>query len=192
MAVQSLLFYNSFIFYWRRIGNQQIECWWGFKETNHTVLDEHVQTLQDNGYFSRDLWDKSLNQFCFLDLVQVTLSLCHTNTHTKTVNINIKTNTEKKLLETEVCEHNGSNCILMYKHPDYESWYGFYGEFGPCSSTSTSFFLFLNRPQLILQFLLVLQATFSTVRQATQFLVVDPCPGISIRESKRRSETQTI
>ncbi len=52
--------------------NQRIEAWWGIlrKQSGQLWMDI-FQTLKDDGHFSGDFLDKTLIQFCFLNLVQV-------------------------------------------------------------------------------------------------------------------------
>ncbi|XP_041835311.1 uncharacterized protein LOC121635937 [Melanotaenia boesemani] len=51
--------------------NQRIESWWGIlrKQSVQFWMDI-LQTLKDDGLFSGDCLDKSLVQFCFLNLIQ--------------------------------------------------------------------------------------------------------------------------
>ena len=63
---------NSFI-YGRSTANQRIESWWGIlRKQSGQFWMNMFKAIQDNGNFSGDFLDKSLIQFCFLDLVQVT------------------------------------------------------------------------------------------------------------------------
>ncbi|KAJ8284258.1 hypothetical protein COCON_G00031080 [Conger conger] len=60
---------NSFI-YGRSTGNQRIESWWGILRKQSVQFRIMFKAHQDNGHFSGDFLDKSLIQFCFLNLVQ--------------------------------------------------------------------------------------------------------------------------
>lgn len=63
---------NSFI-YGRSTGNQRIESWWGILRKQSVQFWMNMfKDLQENGHFFGDFLDKSLIQFCFLNLVQVT------------------------------------------------------------------------------------------------------------------------
>ena len=61
---------RSFI-YGRSTANQRIESWWGILRTRSAQFWINLfKTLQGDGHFSGDFLDKSLIQFCFLNLVQ--------------------------------------------------------------------------------------------------------------------------
>ncbi|XP_061096945.1 uncharacterized protein LOC133127793 [Conger conger] len=61
---------NSCI-YGRSTGNQRIESWWGILRKQSVQFWMNMfKAHQDNGHFSGDFLDKSLIQFCFLNLVQ--------------------------------------------------------------------------------------------------------------------------
>ncbi|XP_030578347.1 uncharacterized protein LOC115796976 [Archocentrus centrarchus] len=61
---------RSFV-YGRSTANQRIEFWWGIlRKQSAQFWINLFQTLQDDGHFSGDFLDKSLIQFCFLNLVQ--------------------------------------------------------------------------------------------------------------------------
>ncbi len=52
--------------------NQRIESWWGILHRQSVQFwMDILQTLKDDGLFSGDFLDKSLVQFCFLNLIQV-------------------------------------------------------------------------------------------------------------------------
>lgn len=62
---------RSFL-YGRSTSNQRIESWWGILRKQGIKFWMNLfKTLQKDGHFSGDFLDKSLIQFCFLDLVQV-------------------------------------------------------------------------------------------------------------------------
>ncbi|XP_035990558.1 uncharacterized protein LOC118562959 [Fundulus heteroclitus] len=61
---------SSFI-YGRSTANQRIESWWGILRKQSIQFWMNIfKTLQENGHFSGSFLDKSLVQFCFLNLVQ--------------------------------------------------------------------------------------------------------------------------
>lgn len=62
---------KSFL-YGRSTANQHIEGWWGTlcKQSAQFWINL-FQTFQDDGHFTGDFLDKSLIQFCFMNLVQV-------------------------------------------------------------------------------------------------------------------------
>ena len=62
---------GSFI-YGCSTANQRIESWWGVlrKQSVQFWMDT-FKTLKDDGYFTGDFLDKNLEQFCFLNLLQV-------------------------------------------------------------------------------------------------------------------------
>ncbi|XP_053296889.1 uncharacterized protein LOC128456658 [Pleuronectes platessa] len=61
---------KSFL-YGRSTANQRIEGWWSTlrKQSAHFWMNL-FQTFQDDGHFTGDFLDKSLIQFCFMNLVQ--------------------------------------------------------------------------------------------------------------------------
>lgn len=62
---------RSFL-YGRSTANQRIEGWWGtLRKQSAQFWMNLFQTFQDDGHFTGDFLDKSLIQFCFLNLVQV-------------------------------------------------------------------------------------------------------------------------
>ena len=62
---------KSFL-YGRSTANQRIESWWGILRKQSVQFWMNLfKSLQDAGHFSGDALDKSLMQFCFLELVQV-------------------------------------------------------------------------------------------------------------------------
>ncbi|KAK0153303.1 hypothetical protein N1851_005037 [Merluccius polli] len=64
---------RSFL-YGRSTANQRIESWWGIlRRQSVQFWIDPFQTLQRDGHFSGDFLDKSLIQFCFLNLVQAEL-----------------------------------------------------------------------------------------------------------------------
>ncbi|CAK6970288.1 uncharacterized protein LOC119785590 [Scomber scombrus] len=61
---------KSFL-YGRSTANQRIESWWGILRKQSVQFWMNLfKSLQDAGHFSGDALDKSLMQFCFLELVQ--------------------------------------------------------------------------------------------------------------------------
>ncbi|KAJ7998239.1 hypothetical protein DPEC_G00220530 [Dallia pectoralis] len=61
---------RSFL-YGRRAANQRIEAWWGtLRKQSAQFWMNLFKTFQDDGHFTGDFLDKSLIQFCFLNLVQ--------------------------------------------------------------------------------------------------------------------------
>ncbi|XP_032365456.1 uncharacterized protein LOC116680989 [Etheostoma spectabile] len=61
---------RSFL-YGRSTANQRIEGWWGtLRKQSAQFWMNLFQTFQDDGHFTGDFLDKSLIQFCFLNLVQ--------------------------------------------------------------------------------------------------------------------------
>jgi len=52
--------------------NQRIEMWWGIlrKEAVNFWMDL-LKRLQEDGYYTGDILDKNLLQFCFMDIIQV-------------------------------------------------------------------------------------------------------------------------
>ncbi|XP_031343268.1 uncharacterized protein LOC116170868 [Photinus pyralis] len=56
--------------------NQRIEAWWSTLRKHHSQFWMNVfHTLKDEGSFSGSLLDKSLIQFCFLDIIKEELDL---------------------------------------------------------------------------------------------------------------------
>lgn len=54
------------------VHNQRIESWWGILRRQNAQFWMNVfQSLKDGDMFSGDLLDRSLVQFCFMDLIQV-------------------------------------------------------------------------------------------------------------------------
>ena len=72
VAMQRLLVGEQPFLYGRSTANQRIESWWGIlrRQCAQFWMD-CLEELKDNGYFSGDLIDKSLVQFCFTALLQV-------------------------------------------------------------------------------------------------------------------------
>jgi len=68
---RSLVGRNSFR-YGRSTTNQRIECWWSFlrRQCIQHWMDV-MEDIRDEGLFSGDVLDKSLIQYCFTDLLQV-------------------------------------------------------------------------------------------------------------------------
>ncbi|XP_034051654.1 uncharacterized protein LOC117561399 isoform X2 [Gymnodraco acuticeps] len=61
---------RSFL-YGRSTANQRIEGWWGILRKQSAQFWMNLfQTLQEDGHFTGDFLDKSLIQFCYLNLVQ--------------------------------------------------------------------------------------------------------------------------
>ncbi|XP_035985476.1 uncharacterized protein LOC118558974 [Fundulus heteroclitus] len=61
---------KSFI-YGRSTANQRIEGWWAtLRKQSAQFWMNLFQTFQDDGHFTGDFLDKSLIQFCFLNLIQ--------------------------------------------------------------------------------------------------------------------------
>lgn len=61
---------RSFL-YGRSTANQRIEGWWGnLRKQSAQFWMNLFQSFQDDGHFTGDFLDKSLIQFCFLNLVQ--------------------------------------------------------------------------------------------------------------------------
>ncbi|KAK0134343.1 hypothetical protein N1851_005019 [Merluccius polli] len=61
---------KSFL-YGRSTANQRIESWWGILRKQSVQFWMNLfKSVQDAGHFSGDSLDKSLMQFCFLELVQ--------------------------------------------------------------------------------------------------------------------------
>ncbi|KAF3836224.1 hypothetical protein F7725_028782, partial [Dissostichus mawsoni] len=62
---------RSFL-YGRSTANQRIEGWWGILRKQSAQFWMNLfQTLQEDGHFTGDFLDKSLIQFCYLNLVQL-------------------------------------------------------------------------------------------------------------------------
>lgn len=58
--------------YGRSTANQRIEGWWAtLRKQSAQFWMNLFQTFQDDGHFTGDFLDKSLIQFCFLNLIQV-------------------------------------------------------------------------------------------------------------------------
>lgn len=58
--------------------NQRIESWWCILRKEHAQFWMNLfESLKDNNYFNGTFIDKSLIQFCFLNLIQVSLSIIH-------------------------------------------------------------------------------------------------------------------
>lgn len=52
--------------------NQRIECWWSMlRKHNAQFWINLFQGLKEDGFYTGSLIDKSLIQFCFLDIIQV-------------------------------------------------------------------------------------------------------------------------
>ncbi|KAL3831998.1 hypothetical protein ACJMK2_005664 [Sinanodonta woodiana] len=51
--------------------NQRIECWWGhFRKQCAEFWIDLFQRIRNNGYFSGDILDKGILQFCFMGMIQ--------------------------------------------------------------------------------------------------------------------------
>ena len=75
---------GSFI-YGCSTANQRIESWWGvLRKQSVQYWMDIFQTLKDDGLFSGDFLDKSLVQFCYLNLIQVQ---CWTKNYRKSIAI---------------------------------------------------------------------------------------------------------
>ena len=62
---------NSFM-YGRSTSNQRIESWWGIlRKQNAQFWMNLFEQIKDEGLFSGNFLDKSLIQFCFLNIIQV-------------------------------------------------------------------------------------------------------------------------
>lgn len=71
--------FHSFL-YGKSTGNQRIESWWGIlrKQCIQNWMDMFKQ-LQYDGYFTGDVLDKSLIQFCFMETIQVNMTSASVN-----------------------------------------------------------------------------------------------------------------
>ncbi|KAL4009749.1 hypothetical protein ACER0C_003601 [Sarotherodon galilaeus] len=72
---------KSFL-YRRSMANQRIEGWWAtLRKQSAQFWMNLFQTIQDDGHFTGDVLDKSLIQFCFLNLIQVKAFVNTCNSH---------------------------------------------------------------------------------------------------------------
>lgn len=64
---------KSFL-YGRSTANQRIERWWGvLRKQNVQFWINLLRNIQNDGYFTGDFIDKNLIQFCFLNIIQVSV-----------------------------------------------------------------------------------------------------------------------
>lgn len=60
--------------------NQRIESWWSIlRKHNSQFWINLFETIKDDGYFSGTFLDKSLIQYCFLNIIQVSIYCSHFN-----------------------------------------------------------------------------------------------------------------